>query len=184
MRHFREIVIGMKQSATPKDQLASPIPPPGAGVKPIPDFEAPTGVSDREIDGAQAINTSTVRGFHKPVAESFGGAIPLPCLPKRTATYWDNNLELLMNSLTEARELAREHRDCSRVRNDLNSLRAFISIYIRTGRVDRRLVSDCLMRLRMSTSAGPADRLVGDCRNPVASLGDMTNGHLRGDTGT
>jgi len=73
------------------------------------------------------------------------------------ATYWDKNLELLMNSLTEARELAREHSNCSQVRNDLNSMRAFITIYVRTGRVDRRLVSDCLMRLRMGTGAGPAE---------------------------
>lgn len=73
------------------------------------------------------------------------------------AAYWDQNLEWLMNNLTEARELARERRGYEQVRNDLNSMRAFISIYIRTGRVDRRLVSDCLTRLRMATGAGPAE---------------------------
>lgn len=73
------------------------------------------------------------------------------------AAYWDQNLEWLMNNLAEARELARERRGYEQVRNDLNSMRAFISIYIRTGRVDRRLVSDCLMRLRMGAGTDPVE---------------------------
>lgn len=78
----------------------------------------------------------------------------LHATPIHMASYsWDQNLERLMSSLAEAREITRTLGNCPHARNDLNSMRALISIYILTGRIDWRFADDCLERLRTACYA-------------------------------